>query len=45
MDQNNKKLLKQVLIFIVVFAIAFLGTKYVMSSFNSKESTVKDQKK
>jgi len=36
MDQGNKKLVNQVVIFIVVFAIAFLGTRYVMKQLKSK---------
>lgn len=39
MEKGNKKLLVQVLIFIVVFAIAFFGTKYVMSQFKSDALT------
>lgn len=39
MEQGNKKLLGQVVLFIVVFAVAFFGTKYVMSQFKSKASS------
>ncbi len=35
MEPGNKKLLTQIVLFIVVFAIAFLGTKYVMSQLKS----------
>lgn len=31
MENGKKKLYIQVVIFIVVFAIAFFGTKYIMS--------------
>jgi flagellar biosynthesis/type III secretory pathway M-ring protein FliF/YscJ len=35
MEQGKKKIVVQVVIFIVAFALAFFGTKYVMSSFKS----------
>lgn len=40
MQEGNKKLAVQIVIFLVVFAVAFLGTKYVMSSLTSTESIV-----
>ena len=43
MQEGNKKLVIQVVIFVVVFAIAFLGTKYVMSSFKSADSELKKE--
>lgn len=45
MEAGKKKIIQQVVLFVVVFAIAFFGTKYVMSKLNSevpketKEST------
>lgn len=46
MEQGNKKLYTQIVIFVVVFAIAFLGTKYVMSQLKSKApEAVKESKK
>lgn len=36
MEKGNKKLYTQIVVFIVVFAAAFLGTKYVMSELKSK---------
>ncbi|WP_162127152.1 hypothetical protein [Flavobacterium phycosphaerae] len=36
MEQGNKKLYTQIVIFIVVFAVAFLGTQYVMKQFKAK---------
>ena len=38
MQEGNRKLVVQVVIFVVAFAIAFFGTKYVMSSFKSSDS-------
>lgn len=38
MEKGNKKLYVQIAIFVVVFAMAFLGTRYVMSEFKSKAS-------
>ncbi|WP_154669979.1 hypothetical protein [Flavobacterium silvisoli] len=38
MEKDNKKIGVQVLIFVVVFAIAFLGTKYVMSQLKSNKT-------
>ncbi len=38
MEEGRKKIVKQVVIFVVTFAVAFFGTKYVMSSFNSGNS-------
>lgn len=38
MEQGNKKLFTQIMIFIVVFAVAFLGTKYIMAQFKAKPS-------
>jgi flagellar biosynthesis/type III secretory pathway M-ring protein FliF/YscJ len=35
MEEGKKKIVTQVVLFIVVFAIAFFGTKYVMSNLNS----------
>ena len=36
MEKGNKKLYTQLVIFIVVFTIAFLGTKYIMGQFKAK---------
>jgi hypothetical protein len=41
MQENNKKLINQVLLFIGVFAIAFFGTKYVVSSFGGAHNHLK----
>jgi flagellar basal body-associated protein FliL len=38
MEEGKKKIVIQVAIFVVVFAIAFFGTKYVMSGLTSTES-------
>ncbi len=38
MEEGKKKIVTQVILFMVVFAIAFFGTKYVVSSFNSDNS-------
>jgi len=40
MQQGNKKLIIQLIIFVVAFAIAFFGTKYVMAKFTSTKSIV-----
>jgi len=46
MEAENKKLIHQVIIFIVVFAVAFLGTKYIMAQFKAKPSVeIKESKK
>lgn len=36
MEKGNKKLYVQIAIFVVVFTIAFLGTRYIMSELKSK---------
>jgi hypothetical protein len=41
MEEGKKKVVAQVVLFIVVFTIGFFGTKYVMSSFNSGNSELK----
>lgn len=41
MQENNKKLINQVLLFIGVFAIAFFGTKYVVASFGGAHNHLK----
>ncbi len=41
MEEGKKKLVLQVVIFIVAFAIAFLGTKYIMSGFQSGDAELK----
>ena len=41
MPENNKKLVNQILLFVVVFAIAFFGTKYLVSSFGGANSKLK----
>ena len=41
MEAGNKKLAIQVVLFVVVFAMAFLGTKYVVSGFNSADGHLK----
>jgi hypothetical protein len=41
MQENNKKLINQILLFVVVFAIAFFGTKYVVSSFGGNHNKLK----
>ncbi len=38
MEEGRKKIVLQVVIFVVAFAIAFFGTKYVMSSMKSGDS-------
>ena len=38
MEEGNKKKTFQLLIFILTFVVAFIGTKYVMSTFNSTKS-------
>jgi len=35
MEEGKKKIVTQVVLFIVVFAVAFFGTKYVMSGLKS----------
>jgi len=45
MENGNKKLYTQIVIFIVIFAIAFLGTRYVMSELKSTASNeIKESK-
>jgi hypothetical protein len=41
MPENNKKLVNQIVLFVVVFAIAFFGTKYVVASFKADNSKLK----
>jgi hypothetical protein len=41
MQENNKKLFNQVLLFIGVFALAFFGTKFVVSSFGGAHNHLK----
>jgi len=41
MEDGQKKLVSQIVLFIVVFAIAFFGTKYVMSALKSENSELK----
>ncbi len=43
MQEGNKKLVVQVVIFVVAFAIAFFGTRYVMSNFKSADSELKKE--
>ncbi len=45
MSKDNNKLSIQIIIFIVIFAIAFLGTKYVMSSLTSTENILEEVSK
>ncbi|MGL2966650.1 hypothetical protein [Flavobacterium sp. XGLA_31] len=37
MEEGNKKKIVQVILFIVTFAVAFFGTKYVMSRLKSEK--------
>lgn len=41
MQENNKKLGSQVLLFVVVFAIAFFGTKYAVAAFSGANNKLK----
>ena len=43
MPENNKKLVNQIVLFVVVFAIAFFGTKYVVASFKAENSKLKKE--
>jgi|GEM_PF-1816073 len=45
MEQGNKKLYTQLVLFIVVFAVAFLGTKYIMRQFKAKPNVEIDESK
>jgi hypothetical protein len=37
MEESKKKIISQVAIFAVTFIVAFLGTQYLMKSFNSSD--------
>lgn len=41
MQENNKKLFNQVLLYIGVFALAFFGTKYVVAAFGGNHNKLK----
>lgn len=43
MEQSKKKIISQVAIFIVTFAVAFFGTQYLMSNSNSVDKNLKKQ--
>lgn len=43
MEEGKKKIVSQVVLFVVVFTIAFFGTKYVMKSFNSGNSELQKE--
>jgi hypothetical protein len=45
MEKGNKKLMVQVIIFVVVFVVGFLGTKYVMTQFKSNGNVEKQAPK